>query len=159
MIGVVALGSPSQQGDRRPEGGYQLPYDALENKEMATKAMTDTALHKMADEPPSRLQCCHGRHSSTMSCPAATWLEDHDDSHDRTCTRRRHSLQAKFARTSLRHSTLRSGEPPALYTPWPRTLYKGSQGTHLRGHAHPLPFYSFTIVVGLLELHFGQPSA
>ena len=81
------------------------------------KATTDTALHRTADEPPSRLQCRHGQHSSATSHPTAMWREDHDDSHDRTCTRRWRSLQAKLARTSLTLSTLRSGKPPALYVP------------------------------------------
>ena len=96
-----------------------------------TKATTDTALHRMADEPPSKPQCRHGRHSSATSHPAATRPEDHDDSHNRTCTRRRRSLQAKLARSSLRLTTLWSGEPSSLYSPWPRTLHKGSQDTHL----------------------------
>jgi len=78
------------------------------------KATTDTVLHSTAKEPPSKLECRHGRHSSTTSHPAAPWPEDHDDSHDRTYTRRWHSLQAKLARTSLRLMTLRSGEPPCL---------------------------------------------
>jgi hypothetical protein len=47
------------------------------------------------------------------------------------CTTRWHSLQAKLARTSLRLMTLQSRESPLLYAPWPWTLYKGSQGTHL----------------------------
>ena len=159
MIGIVALGSPSQQGDRRPEGDYQLSYDALENKEMATKAMMDTTLHKMADEPPSRLQCCHGRHSSTMSCPAATWLEDHDDSHDRTCTRRWCSLQAKLATTSLRLSILWLGEPPLCMSPGPELHIRAARAPISKERGHPLPFHSFTIAVGLLKLPFGQPLA
>ena len=101
------------------------------NTRGVTKATTDTALHRTADEPPSRLQCRHGRHSSATSHHVTTWPEDHDDSHARMNTRRQHSLQATLARTSLRLTTLRSGEPPPLYAPWPQTLYKGSQGTHL----------------------------
>ena len=54
-----------------------------------------------------------------MSHPAATRPEDHDDSHDRTCTGRRRSLQAKLARPSLRLSTLRSGEPTLCISPGP----------------------------------------
>ena len=94
------------------------------------KTMAETTSHKMAGEPPPCLQCHHGRHSSTMPHHATMWPQDHDDNHVRTCTTRRCSLQAKLARTSLKLMTLRSGELPSLYTPWPRTLYKGSQGTH-----------------------------
>ena len=97
--------------ERRPGAVTYFGYDAPGNQETMMKATTDTALHRTADEPPSRLQCRHGRHSSAMSHPAATWPEDHDDSHDRTCTRRRHRLQAKLTRPSLRLLTLRSGEP------------------------------------------------
>jgi len=150
-IGVMALSSFSQQGDRRPGGGYQLLYDAPRNQEAVTKAMAETTSHRTAGEPPVCLQCRHGWHSSTTPHHAVTWPQVHDDNHAQTCTTRRRSLQAKLARTSLRLTTLRSGESPSLYTPWPRTLYKGSLGTISR---HPLPFHSFSIVVGLLELPF-----
>jgi len=105
-----------------------------------TKATTETTSHRTANKPPPCLQCRHGRHSSTTSHHAAMWPQDHDDNHAQTCSTRWRSLQAKLARTSLRFTTLRSGEPPSLYTPWPRTLYKGSQGTHLRG---PTLIHSF----------------
>ena len=101
------------------QGGYQLPCDVLGNQEMVTKVMTDTALHRMADEPSPCLQCRHGQHNSTTSHPDAVWQHDHDDSHARMSTRRRHSLQAKLARTSLRLSTLQSGELPLCTSPSP----------------------------------------
>ena len=47
-------------------------------------------------------------------------------------------------------TTLRSGEPPSLYMPWPQTLYNGNQGT-LSKHSDPLPFHSFSFVAGLLK--------
>ena len=81
------------------------------------KATMDTALHRMADEPPTRLQYRHGRHSSTTPHNAAMWPQDHDDSHVRTYSTRQHSLQTKLAMTSLRLTTLRSGEPIAWYAP------------------------------------------
>jgi hypothetical protein len=87
MIRVDTLGPAKQSKRSMTQGSYQLLYDALGDQEMATKAMRDTALCRMA-EPPMRLKCHHDRYSSTMSHPAATCLEDHDDSHDQTCTRR-----------------------------------------------------------------------
>ena len=101
------------------------------------KTTVETMSHRMADELPPCLQCRHGWHSSTTSHHATTWPQDHDDNHAQTCSTRWPSLQAKLARTSLRLMNLRLGEPPSLYTPWPRTLYKGSQGTHL---GDPKPF-------------------
>ena len=105
-IEVVALGPARRPSDRRPRAATYFGYDAPRNQEAVTKATTDTALHRTADEPPSRLECHHGQHSSAMSHPATTWPEDHDDSHDPTCTKRQHSLQAKLARPSLKLSTL-----------------------------------------------------
>ena len=118
------------------------------------KTTVETISHRMDGEPPPCLQCHHGRHSSTTSQRAATWPQDHDDNHAPTYSTRRRNLQAKLARTSLRLMTLWSGEPSSLYTPWPRTLYKGSQGTHLG--IHLLFTHSYTIE-GLLKLLFGQP--
>jgi hypothetical protein len=114
-----ALSPAKRPSERRPRVATYLGYDALGNQEMMMKATTDTALHRTTDEPPSRLQCCHSQHSSSTSHPAATRLEDHDDSHNQTCTRRWHSLQAKLARPFLRLSTLRSGEPPLCISPGP----------------------------------------
>ena len=117
------------------------------------KTTTETMSHRTAGEPPPCLQCCHGQYSSATPHHAMTWPPDHDDNHARTCSTRRCSLQAKLARPSLTLMTLWSGEPIALYVPQPRTIYKGSQGTH---DTHPLPFHSFSIVAGLLELLFRQ---
>jgi hypothetical protein len=66
-----------------------------------------------------------------MLAPAATWLQDHDENHAPMNTRRWRNLQAKLVRTSLGLSTPQSGEPPLCNKPWPRTLYKGSKGSHL----------------------------
>jgi hypothetical protein len=141
MIGVEVLG-PAKQS--MTWDSYQLLYNALGDQEMVTKAMRDTALRRMANEPPTRLKCHHGQYSSTMSHPVATCPEDHDNSHDQTCTRRRHSLQTKLARTSIRLTTLRSGEPPALYVSRPQTLYKCSR-THSKDSKSPTHFESSTI--------------
>jgi len=102
---------------------------------MVTKVMTDTALHRMADEPSPCLQCHHGQHNSTTSHPAALWPQDHDDSHARMSTRRRRSLQAKLARTSLKLSTLRSREPPLCISPGPELYIRTNRETH---SGHPL---------------------
>jgi hypothetical protein len=118
------------------QGGHQLPCDAPGNHEMATRAMTDAALHTTTNEPPPCLQCRHGLHSSALSHLVMMWPQDRDESHAQTSTRRRRSLQAKLARTSLRLTTLRSGEPPLCIKTWPQTLYKGSQGTHLGTWTH-----------------------
>ena len=99
------------------QGGHRLSYDAPGNLETMTKTMTDATLHRTADELSPWLQCCHSQHSSTMSDPAMMWPQEHKDSHARASTRRWHSLQAKLARTSLRLSTLRSGEPPLCNKP------------------------------------------
>jgi hypothetical protein len=128
MIGVVALSPAKRPSDRRPKAATYFGYDAPGNQEMMVKATTNTTLHRTVGEPPSRLQSHHGRHSSTTSRPATMWPEDHGDSHDRTCTRRRRSLQAKLDRPSLRLMTLRSGEPPLCMSPSPQTLYKDRQG-------------------------------
>ena len=127
----MALSSSNQQGDRRPRDGYQLLYDAPRNQEAMMKTMVRTTSHRTAGELPSCLQCRHDRHSSTTSHHAATWPQDHDDNHAHTCSPRRRSLQAKLDWPSLRLTILRSEEPTALYKPWLRTLYKGSQGTRL----------------------------
>jgi hypothetical protein len=111
------------------------------NREAITKTTTRTTSHRTTGPPPP----CHS---------AATWPQDHDDNHARTCSIKWCSLQAKLARTSLRLTTLRSGESSSLYTPWPQTLYKSSQGTHL---GNPTLIHSFSIVEGLLKLSFGQP--
>jgi hypothetical protein len=87
------------------------------------KTTTRTMLHKTAGEPPPCLQCCHGWHSSTTSHHVTTWPQDYDNNHAHTYSTIRHS--------SLRFTALRSGEPSPLYMPWPRTLYKSSQSTHL----------------------------
>jgi hypothetical protein len=121
-IGIVALSSSNQQGDLRPNDGYQLLYDTSGNQE----AMTKTMSYRTTGEPPPCLQCHHGLHSSTTSHHAVMWPQDHDDNHVQMCSTRRRSLQTKLARTSLRLTALRSGEPSSLYTSWPRTLYKGS---------------------------------
>ena len=118
--------SSSQQGNRRSWGGYQLLYDAPGNQEMMTKTTAETTSHRTAGELPSCLQCRHGRHSGTTPYYAAMWPQGHDDSHARMYSTRWRSLQAKSARPSLRLTTLRSGEPIALYALWPRTLYKNS---------------------------------
>jgi hypothetical protein len=44
MIGIMALSSSSQQGDRRSWGGYQLQYDALGNQEVVMKITVETTL-------------------------------------------------------------------------------------------------------------------
>jgi hypothetical protein len=157
-IGIVAPRFSRQRGDQRPRSGHQLLYNALGNQETMTKTTTETTLHRMASELPSCLQCRHDRHSSTMSCHATTWPQDRDENHARTCPTRRHSLQAKLGRPSIRLSTPRSGEPIALYTPWPRTLYKGSQGTHLYMIHILYHFHSFSIVAGLLSFPSGSQS-
>ena len=120
MIGVMALGPTKRPSERQPGAATYFEYDAPGNQEMMTKATMDTALHRTADEPPLRLLCRHGWHSSTMSHPATMWPEDHDDSHDWTCTKRQRGLQAKLARLSLRLSALRSGEPPLCTGPGPK---------------------------------------
>ena len=127
MIGVVALGPAKRPSERRPRAATYFGYDAPRNQEMITKATTDTSFHRTANKPPSRLQCRHSRHSSATSHPAATCPEDHDDSHDRTCTRRWRSLQAKLAWTSLRLSTLRSGEPPFCISPGPELYIRAAR--------------------------------
>ena len=81
------------------------------------KTMAETTSHRTAGEPPPGLQYRNGRHRSTTPNHATTWPQVCDDNHDRTCTRRRCSLQAKLARTSLRLMILRLGEPSSLYTP------------------------------------------
>jgi hypothetical protein len=63
-----------------------------------TKATAETTLGRTVGEPSPCLQCRHGRHGSTTPHLTATWAQDHDDNHVRTCTTRRHSLQAKLAR-------------------------------------------------------------
>jgi hypothetical protein len=125
---------------------------------MMTKTMMDSCTGRLTN-PQCAYSACHDRHRCTTSRSIATWPQDHDDGHALTNTRRRRSLQAKLVRISLRLTTLRSGEPPLCIKPWPRTLYKGSQGTHLgtSSHLHPLPFHPFTIAVELLELLFGLP--
>ena len=116
-IGIVALCSSNQRGNRRPRGSYQLLYDTPRNQEAMTKTMTETTSHRVASEPPPCLQCHNGQHSSTMPHHAVMWPQDHDDNHAWTCTTRWHSLQAKLARPFLRLSTLRSGEPPLCISP------------------------------------------
>jgi hypothetical protein len=125
-IGVVALSPTKRPGGRRPRTTTYYGYDASRNLETTMKTMMDTALHRTADEPPMCLQCLPRPARSTTSDPVATWPQDHDDSHTWASIRRWCSLQAKLAKTSLRLSTLRSGEPPLCNEPWPRTLYKGS---------------------------------
>ena len=150
----MPLGPAKRPSERRPKVTTHFGYDAPRNQETVTKATMDTALHRTTDEPPLRLQCHHDRHSSATSHPATTWPKDQDDSHDRTCIRRWRSLQAKLARPSLRLSTIRSGEPPLCISPGLR-LYIRVVRAPISGTRDPLPFHSFTIVVGLLELLFG----
>ena len=150
----MALSSSGQQGDRRPGSSYQLLYNAPENQEAMTKTMVKTTSHRTTSEPPPCLQCCHGRHSSTTPHHAMMWPQDHDDNHAQTCTTRWRSLQAKLARSFLRLTTLRLGESSSLYVPWPQTLYKGSQGTHL-GDQNSFT-HSYTVEV-FLKLPFGRP--
>jgi hypothetical protein len=74
-------------------------------------------------------------------------------------SRRRRSLQAKLVRTSLRLTTLRSGNLLLVSSPSPE-LYIRVARAPISGHIlilHPLPFHPFTIAVGLLELLFGLP--
>ena len=123
----MALGPEKRPSERQPRAATYFGYDAPGNQETITKATTDTALHRTADEPPSRLQCHYDRHSSATSHPAATWPEDHDDSHDWPCTRRRRGLQAKLARPSLRLSALRSGEPPLCICPGPELYIRAAR--------------------------------
>jgi hypothetical protein len=107
------------------------------------KAMTDTALHRTANEPPSRQQCHHSRHSSATSHLASTWLEDHNDSHDWTCTKRWRSLQAKLARPSLRLLTLQLGEPPLCTSPSPK-LYIRAVRAPISGMTHILYHFIYS---------------
>jgi hypothetical protein len=80
-IGIMALGSSSPQGDRRPGGGYQLQYDASGNQEVMTKTTAETTSHRTAGKPPPCLQCRHGWHSSTTSHHAMPWPQDRNDNH------------------------------------------------------------------------------
>jgi hypothetical protein len=118
-------------GEQWPRAATYYGYNALGNLETTTKTMWDAVLHMIADELSPWLQCYHDQHSSTTANPAMTWPQDHDDSHAWTNTRRWRSLQAKLVRTSLRLMTLWSSEPPLCIKPWPKTLYKDGQGTHL----------------------------
>ena len=102
-----------------------------------TKTTVETMSHRTAGAPPPCLECHHNRRRSTAPLHAARWPQDNDDSHIRAYSTRRHSLQAKLARPSLRLTTIRSGEPPPLYVSWPRTLYKSSQGILSRYSASP----------------------
>jgi len=143
MIKVVALNSTKRPGEQRPKAVTNYGYDAPRNLETTTKTMTDATLHRTADELSPWLQCCHDQHSSTTSDPAATWPQDHDDGHARASIRRRRSLQAKLARTFLRLSTLRLGEPPLCNEPWPK-LYIRAVRAPIFEHLHilyPLPFH------------------
>ena len=151
-------GSQSRKAVRRTmtRGGYQLWVRCPWGPGAMTEGTTDTALHRMTDKSSSRLQCRHGWHSSATPYPVATRPEDHDDNQYRTRTRRRRSLQAKLARTSLRPTTLRSGEPPLCMSPGPKLFIRTARAQR---YTHPLPLHSFTILVGLLELLFGQPFA
>jgi hypothetical protein len=56
-IGVVALSLVKRPDERQPGVATYYWYDALGNLEKTTKTMTDTALHRTADEPPMCLQC------------------------------------------------------------------------------------------------------
>jgi hypothetical protein len=103
----VALSHTRRQGEQRPRAATHYEYDALGNLETTAKTTTDAVLHMTADEPSPWLQCCHDQHSNTTSALAATWPQDHDESHAPTNTRRRRSLQAKLVRTFLGLSTPR----------------------------------------------------
>jgi hypothetical protein len=116
-----------------------------------TKTTTDSVLPRTTSEPPSCLQCRHGRHSSTTSSPAVTWPRDQDESQASMRTRRRRSLQAKLARPFLRLMTLRSGEPPLCTSLGPELYIRTAKAPH---SGHPLPFQSFSIIVGHLKLPF-----
>jgi hypothetical protein len=128
----VALGPTKRPSARCPRVATYFGHDAPRNQETMMKAMIDTALHRTVDEPPSRLQCRHSRHSSATTHPTAMWPEDHDDSHDQTCTRRWRSLQAKLARPSLRLSTLQSGEPPLCMSPSPELYIRTARARRFR---------------------------
>jgi hypothetical protein len=136
----VALSPMKQLGKRRPRAATY--YDAPGNQETMTKTTTDSTLLRMADEPPPCLQCRHGPHSSTMSHLVMTWPQDHDDSHARTSTRRWHSLQAKLARTSLRLTTLWSGEPLLCISPVPKLYIRTARATHSESSTIPFVHHS-----------------
>jgi hypothetical protein len=159
MIGVVALSPMKRPGEWRPRAATYHGYSASGNLETTVKTMTDTALHRIAEELSPWLQCCHDQHNSSTSDPAVTWPPNHDDSHAQTSSTRRRSLHAKLARTSVRLSTLRSREPTLCIKPCPE-LYIRTARAPISGHGlilHPLPLHPFTIAVGLLELPFGLP--
>jgi hypothetical protein len=51
MIRVVALSPVKRPNERRPRVATYYGYDVSGNLEMMTKTMTDTTLHRTADEP------------------------------------------------------------------------------------------------------------
>jgi hypothetical protein len=75
-----------QQDDQRPRGGYQLPYNAPGRPGDDDEGHGEITLRRMVGKPSPCLQCHHGRYSSTTPHHAATWAQDHDDNHARTCT-------------------------------------------------------------------------
>jgi hypothetical protein len=134
-------------------GSHQLLYDALGNQETMTKTTTETTSHRTASELRSCLQYRHGRHSSTTPCHATMWPQDHDDSHAQTYSTRRQSLQAKLARTSRRLATPQLGEPPLYTSHVPELYIRVARAPISTFILNLLPFHSFSIVAGLLELH------
>jgi hypothetical protein len=106
---------------RRPTtwGGYQLLYDAPGKSGGNDEGHGETISRRTAGETPPCLQCRLNWHCGTTPHHVATWAQDHDDSHAKTCTTRWCYLQAKLARF-----------PPSGSQPLSReNLYKGSQGT------------------------------
>jgi hypothetical protein len=134
-------------------GSHQLLYNAPGNQETMTKTTVETTSHRTASELPSCLQYRHGWHSSTTPCHSTMWPQDHDDSHARTYSTRRRSLQAKLARTSRRLVTPQSGEPPLYTSHVPELYIRVARAPISTFILNPLPFHSFSIIAGLLELH------
>jgi hypothetical protein len=95
---IVATNSTSKTGDQRLGTATNFYMTPPEDQKAMTKATTETTSRRIADEPPPCLQCCHGRHSSTVPHLTVTWTQDHDDNHAQTCAIRQCSLQAKFTR-------------------------------------------------------------
>jgi hypothetical protein len=115
------------------------------------KTTVETTMHRMAGEPQPCLQCHHGRYSSTTSHHATTWPPDYDDSHAQTCTTRRHNLQANLARSSLRLTILRSGEPLLCTCPGLELYIRAARAPIL---GIQLSFTHSYTVEGLLKLPF-----
>jgi hypothetical protein len=90
---IVATGSTNSK-----TSGYQLLYDAPRRSEGNDEGHSETTSRRMAGETPPCPQCRHNRYSSTMPHHTATWAQDHDDNHARTCTTKWRYLQAKLAR-------------------------------------------------------------